>query len=357
MNCPRWTRAIEVWLLLAALAGGAPVLAQQAGGRVFALLVIDTDAKIAGLELDGERMASVLEKGLGGTAILKLRVLSGDQVGPDAILSYFRSVPSGPNDVLLLYYSGHGATFEGRGHALTTSHGNLMRSTVRSAMEARRPRLTVVLTDCCASLIKPRRMPPTPGAPAPAPPRLSPLMRCLFLRHQGTVDVTSSSFGETSWSNSDIGGFFTKALVGALGTGELAPLDSDKDGFVTWTELFDQVRSETQFIYRNFKEALLNNDQQRLNPSEAKILRSQLDQLPQAFSLGESAGRGEGERDGPDYFAANLGVHFRMVPVGNALGAELTQPPVPGSARPSFSSSRATSSPSWTRCRSGRRST
>jgi hypothetical protein len=326
-------------LLLIALAGGAPVAAQEAGGRVFALLVVDTDASIAGLDRDGEAMAGVLQKGFGGSSMLKLRVLRGGQVGPEAILDHFRSVPSGPNDVLLLYYSGHGATVEGRGHVLTTSHGNLARSTLRSVMESRRPRLTVLLTDCCATVLRLRNLPMAPGAAPPAPPQLSPLMRCLFLQHRGTVDVTSSSFGESSWSTVQTGGFFTRALTGVLGTGVLAPLDGDNDGFVTWTEIFDDVRSQTQSLYRNIKDALLNDDQQRLNTSEAGVLRKQLDQVPQAFALGEPLGRGE--RPGtvpvpdpgadPDHFAPNLGIRFRMVPVGDASGAELTQPPVPGS--------------------------
>jgi hypothetical protein len=315
-------------LLPTVLACGGPAPAQD-GGRVFALLVLDTDAHIAGLERDGQGIVSVLQKGLGGPTRLNLDVLSGADVRPDAILTYYRTVRSSPNDVLLCYYSGHGATIEGRGHVLTTSYGNLLRRTLRAAMEARRPRLAVLLTDCCSTLIKPRRGPPAPGAPAPQPPRLSPLLRCLFLQHRGTVDVTSSSFAESSWSDSDRGGFFTSALCNVLGTGEVEPFDQDNDGFVTWTEVFDAVRSQTQEIYRGFRKDLLRGDQERLGADVAVALKRQVDQVPQAFALGEPAGL---DRTEPaEYFAPNLGIHYRLVPAGSALGAELTRTSAPGS--------------------------
>ena len=110
------------------------------------------------------RCSAILANGFGNTGILSLRVLTGPDVRPDVIVDYFRNVPAGPNDVLLFYYSGHGATFEGQGHVLTTSHGNLSRDTLRTALTERRPRLSVLLTDCCASLVKRRPQPPAPGA-------------------------------------------------------------------------------------------------------------------------------------------------------------------------------------------------
>ena len=178
-------------------------------------------------------------------------MLTGPDVRPDVIVDYFRNVPVGPNDALLFYYSGHGATFEGQGHVLTTSHGNLLRDTLRTALTERRPRLSVLLTDCCASLVKPRPQPPA-GARAPQP-RVSPMMRCLLLQHRGIVDLTSSSFGEISWGRQGTGGIFTHALTQAMGAWDIPQFDTDKDGFLTWTELFDQVRRDTQTAFREFK--------------------------------------------------------------------------------------------------------
>jgi Caspase domain len=294
-------------------------------GRVFALLAIDTDSHITGIEDDGRSMTSALRGGFGNIGILDMKVISKQDVRPDVIVNYFRRVPSGPNDVLLFYYTGHGATFEGEGHTLTTSYGNLLRQTLVNQMRGRRPRLCVLLTDCCSSLVKPRKIAPAPGAGVP-PEEVSPILRCLFLEHQGLVDITSSSFGEISWSGQGTGGLFTHALTLALG-GEMESCDSNKDGFLTWTELFDHVRLDTQAGYRNFKQSVLKLDAQAVNGRLRATLQNQLDQIPQAFSLGEPLKLNEQR----EYFAPNIGIFFRLVTVGDAAGARLTRDPVAGS--------------------------
>lgn len=322
--------------LVFALALLSPLTARaQGGGRVFALLAIDTDAQVAGVEDDGRAMTMVLTNGFGQSRLLNLRVLSGANVRPDTITNAIRGMPVGPNDTLLFYYSGHGATIEGRGHALTTSHGVLMRDRLRNDMAARRPRLSVILTDCCSSLVKPG--PPAPGMGAPpGNPEISPLLRSLLLQHRGTVDVTSSSFGEASWGSQGTGGLFTAALTQALGSWEIRPFDKDKDGLASWTEVFEQVRQRTQAAFRDFKQDFLQQDKRGMDRGAAEQLQRQLDQVPQAFALGELSGQAGPQpvpqpQPGPDLFAPNLGIHFRMVPVGSASGARLTRAPVPGS--------------------------
>src|SRR5262249_31158963 len=158
---------------------------------------------------------------------------------------YFRRVACGPDDVLLFFYTGHGATVEGRGHVLTTSHGNVDRAVVRSEMQARRARLCILLTDCCSTVVRLRPRGPMPAGPAPGESRVSPLARCLLLQHNGTVDLTSSSYGEASWSDTERGGLFTHALSLALASPSIELFDKDNDGFVTWSEFFDEVRIAT----------------------------------------------------------------------------------------------------------------
>ena len=152
------------------------------------------------------------------------------------------------------------------------------------------------------------------------------MLRCLFLEHQGVVDVTSSSFGEPSWSGQGSGGLFTRALTEAMGA-EIGPVDSDKDGFVTWTELFEHVRHDTQTAFRDFKQVLLKQDSRGMDRGLRASLQRQLDQIPQAFSLGEQRGK----LSRREFFAPNIGIHFRLVGVGDASGAQLTRNPVAGS--------------------------
>jgi len=311
-------------LVLASI--GTPQASAQDTGRVFALLAIDINAHIAGLEDDERGMTAALESGFGSTGLLNLRILKGDDVSPRAIVDAIRAFPLGPNDTLLFYYSGHGATFEGRGHVLTTSQGNLLRSDLRAVVAQRRARLSVLLTDCCSSLVRARPQPPTAGAPAPRP-QVSPMLRCLLLQHQGIVDVTSSSFGESSWSRQGTGGLFTGALTAALGSWDVDQFDTNKDGFASWTEVFEYVRDETKASYLAFKQDMLKLDPSNVNPRTLAGLQSQRDQVPQAFALGDPT-HGNAQRE---FFAPNIGIRFRLVPVGGAAGGRLTQDPVPGS--------------------------
>jgi hypothetical protein len=322
----RYVRATLVAGVLVVMAA-APIEAKaQDTGRVFALLAIDTDAKIAGLEDDERGMTAALESGFGSTGLLQLRVLEADKLSPNAIVSAIRGLPIGPDDTLLVYYTGHGATVEGRGHVLTMAHGNLLRSDLRAIMAKKRARLSVLLTDCCSSLVKPRKEPPVMGAPAPVA-KVSPMLRCLLLQHSGVVDLTSSSYGEASWSRPGTGGLFTAALTTAMGSGGIEEFDTDKDGFVTWTEVFEWVRHETQASFENFKKDLLELDARGIDPGLRDKLKSQRGQVPQAFALGEAL-RTAARRE---FFAPNIGIHFEMVRVGGAAGARLTKEPIRGS--------------------------
>ena len=73
------------------------------------------------------------------------------------------------------------------------------------------------------------------------------------------MDLTSSSFGEISWGRQGTGGILLTRADQAMGASDI-PFDTDKDGFVTWTELFDQVRRDTQNAFQEFKKHLLNLD-------------------------------------------------------------------------------------------------
>jgi hypothetical protein len=203
---------------------------------VYALLAVDTDSHLDGVEDDARSMSAALGAGFGNSRILEMKVLEGNDVRPEVIAGYFRTLRCGQDDVLLFYYSGHGAMVEGRGHMLTTSHGNLARSDLRAVMGAKQPRLSVLLTDCCSSLFKPRKLPPAPGAPAPRP-EISPLLRCLLLEHRGVVDITSSSYGEASWGRPGFGGFFTNALGRAMGAWDIDPFDDDTLTHSTTTKM------------------------------------------------------------------------------------------------------------------------
>lgn len=316
-------RLAAAWLGLSLVCvGTAPA---RAGGRVVAMLVVDTDTHLSGIDVDREGVLTALQAGLKPDELLVHDDMTGKRVTRANVLKRLAELPAGPDDTVFFYYSGHGAVLANVGHALTTSGGDVLRSEVRDAIRAKNPRLAVVLTDCCANVV--RRAPRTAPAPqAPAAPRAeTPPIRSLLFGHRGVVDILSSDVGESSWCSKESGGFFTATLVQGLLTPFAHDLDLDGDGFVEWSEFFPYLRSRTMWRYREFRD-----DRLVASANHADVVQSLLrqpNQTPRPVSLGR---RDDGRLAG-GYDSGNLGVTYQVVQLNDRLGARVIAPPVPGS--------------------------
>lgn len=180
---------------------------------------------------------------------LTTRVLQGRQVTPDNVIDTIAKLNVRPSDALVVLYSGHGGIDRDNNHVLTFEHGDLLRKRLVSAMQARKPRLSVLLTDCCSS---------NGGAAKPVVPTYAPktlqagdvmewdTMAQLFLRHGGLVDITAAEPGYCGKIDLDkSGSLFTNALVRILKTPHadlLRHLDRDGDRHLQWDELLPQLR-------------------------------------------------------------------------------------------------------------------
>ena len=135
---------------------------------------------------------------------------SGDLIwdGPDVrfdlddlgnkLLAAIDTCPSGPDDTIVFFYSGHGAHDE-RGHFLLMpdQKTSLSRQTVIERIQRKNPRLAVVITDSCANLVD-RGLLAGPALALEQPPRVAPLFDSLFFRASGLVDVNSSTEGQVA---------------------------------------------------------------------------------------------------------------------------------------------------------------
>ena len=123
------------------------------------------------------------------------------------ILRAIDNCPAGPNDTVVVFFTGHGA-YDDNGHFLVMPDGEnrLYRKTILGRIARKNPRLAVLITDSC-NLQFPAGMRPGPAARLIPPERISPLFDSLFIRSRGVVDLNSSSEGEIS--------------VGAIGGGLL----------------------------------------------------------------------------------------------------------------------------------------
>jgi hypothetical protein len=301
-------------------------------------VALDAGSHLWGLEQNATRIDFLLQMIAPNSGAVSVQAIPQAQITPRGLISYFNALGDVmPTDVLIFYYAGHGATDPRIGHFFQTSGGDLPRSELRAALLRQRPRLAVMLTDCCSSAarFRPPRTAPAPGAAAPgAPPGMSKLMRCLFFDHRGLVDITGATYdprtgkGEFGWYGPQ-GGVFTTALTDAFLFTPFDEIDASHDGFVTWTEFDRALRKIELQTFQTYKQDRLreaaaspDNDKKTV-----KLLLDQPGQTPQAFSLGVAVGAAlSGE-----HFAGNLGVYYDLRPYESALGARLTRPSVPGS--------------------------
>jgi hypothetical protein len=153
----------------------SPAVACAQGGeakRLRVLLVLDTDDRMgATWGLDGQNMKNLLRvllerQGLDGRYTLDM--FTGNKVTADSVLSYYKSLKTGPGEALLFYYSGHGGFHEKKGHFMAFTRGRLYRNDLLKAMNLRKPQLRVLLTDCCANFVKGNDPPPRPNVPTVA---------------------------------------------------------------------------------------------------------------------------------------------------------------------------------------------
>jgi hypothetical protein len=290
--------ALLGWLL--ACPGLLPAGQAQAAApelkKLHILMVIDTQDEVlsTSVKIDQGRM-----KRLWAATIpherYSLKVLDGKKVTRRDVLGYYDRLKAGKDEGLVFYYAGHGSLDKTNGKhffELSQEKKPLFRHEVRGAMEKKGAGLVVLLTDCCST---PRKLPPglasTKGVGMRAS-KLNPAVRCLLFQARGTVDITAAT-DNASWSDNQRGGLFTRSLARLLEQTPLRDLDKDRDGVVTWTEFFPQLRDETKSLFKAWsKELLARGDVDERTKRDLKSPRTR--QVPRAFSLQEAGQPAQG---------------------------------------------------------------
>ncbi len=188
---------------------------------------------------------------------LDLIRMEADEITPDAILETVKRVEVTDGDTLVFYYSGHAAndTANGTANAVAGNGGHyfqlkdekgkpveLQRRTLLAALKDKKARLTVLLTDCCNIEQKSSgESKESPRAVTP-PEKMSPVFEALFVKAEGTVDMTSSKRGEASFVDASAkkrGSCFTWPLVALFGKHR----DNET---ITWPEFAAELKTDVQ---------------------------------------------------------------------------------------------------------------
>jgi hypothetical protein len=189
---------------------------------------------------------------------LTTTIISDGTLSQQNVLVKIQELDVLPDDAVAFYYSGHGF-YEagGRGTFITPradQGARFYRSTVEQAIQARQPRLSVVIFDCCSVVPSGPLALPAPGDPNVMTTKTSPLFESLFFEAKGSITLVSSSPGEYALCHVP---FFEQGktnpsyLYGSLFTGELISLLGGRSKErLTWEDFCPALR---QNVSRKFK--------------------------------------------------------------------------------------------------------
>jgi len=212
------------------------------------------------------------------------------------------------DDVVLFFYSGHGATDQNGRHLLQFDDGGVLhRDDLFQRLRSLRCRLTLLVTDCCAVRIK---LPPVPmsnvnpNEPKEEHRQLKQNLTAL-LQANGFYDVNSAATGQIAWGTR-AGGIFTREFVEVL---REKPVSD-------WDQFTRLVTEETESSYDVFRKSRLEDPSARtgFSPQEVALLEKQKTQRPLRFLHLTPAGMPPGEPPPPP-----------IVPQPPALGAVVTR--------------------------------
>ena len=236
--------------LLAFLLSSAVCVTPADAQAVHALLVImDDDPSIGkSVDVDRQHIKKLLNSVQNEICDVETTILlsSKDTATHDGILRWVQNINVATNDVVFIYYSGHGGMNSEGKTFLVTEGKFLYRSDLVNALEhARLPRLTLLITDCCSSLVESNLEPMLQSSRSGARPTQQ-VLNNLFLEHRGFLHLTSASEGQYAWGNSATGGWFTMGLINAMKNDP----DKNRDSFLSWKEVFVTTRENTENTFR-----------------------------------------------------------------------------------------------------------
>ena len=202
------------------------------------------------------------------------------------VKEWLKKLRTGQDDIIFIYYNGHGniSGLDDK-HILSFDQetgDEILRAVLREQLEQKQGRLKMLITDTCSNRVD------TPFRADLAAKNINPLtvsvlerkeryIENLFLQHAGILDITAAQPEQFAWSSNVIGGFFTYGLVQQSITGES---DMNKDGFLTWQEVFKTSQQKTEKLFKELKEG-----DTPLSAKDKRKIKEQETQRPFSHSL------------------------------------------------------------------------
>lgn len=216
--CKKFINSIVFSLVMLLLVDAQPTVAKAA--TLIAILVADTasDDIGEGVSVDLSRMSALVEDISANTGLeLQKIILAGTNLTRSGVANAVDQLIAGMDDVIVFYYSGHGARPLGKTSNwpdLAFDDGFVDFGEILDVLQRKQPRFLLALADSCNNYLTPelkqRERKLLPSAISQES------YRQLFLKQSGSVLACGSQPGEVSYSHRATGGFFTSDFLNKL---------------------------------------------------------------------------------------------------------------------------------------------
>ncbi|OQW89682.1 MAG: hypothetical protein BWK78_07305 [Thiotrichaceae bacterium IS1] len=181
---------------------------------------------------------------------LKLRLyeISGHDLNRNKVTATLDALSVEQNDVVLFHYAGHGGRTSNKSTLwpfMDIDGGALDLDKVKSILEQKNPRFLVILADTCNNFNDSLNPVWSRGGSSRGTTPQSESYRRLFLNYRGHVFASGAKPGQSSWGNSEHGGFFTDAFIKNLNN-ELASSNPNWHSIMKRTEAPIEVGGKVQ---------------------------------------------------------------------------------------------------------------
>lgn len=241
------------------------------------LIIMDADPSIgSAMKVDRQKVEKLLTSVNRVYPVKKTVYLSSrNATRREAVLNWIQNVQVAPRDVVLVYYGGHGGMVSTtyRETFLNLTDRRLYRSALANAIEGLDCQLKLLITDACSNAPRP----PIVASSFAVETVSKRHIKHLFGQHEGFLHINAASEGQYSWSHIELGSFFTIALMELIS--DIS--DTNRDGFVAWSEVFEVTRDVTEEIFNQVYPHFPQSQKQELQR------RGITTQTPKAYSLPE----------------------------------------------------------------------
>ena len=224
--------------------------------------------------LEGELTQTTFANGTSGSPnITGQGIIQSRQVA-----EWLENLKPKSEDTIFVYYNGHGQIGAFDTHNLLFDPGvsadALDRGKLSDNLNQKPAHLRMLITDTCSNLSEDLSDNTFARYSIGVRAKARSYLQDLFLEHEGFLDITAASPGQSAIANSDLGGHFTSALL-SQGFTAAAESTTDQDTFLSWQEAFDETVTATKQLY----------GEATFSPTMQRDLRNQTTQEPYKHSL------------------------------------------------------------------------